>query len=68
MVPLVTGASKELIDNMKNDLKIKTTFAKILIVWSDIVTHLSWKYPRDYRALEKSRLKMNWLFPFILHP
>lgn len=55
-------SQKDLVRFMKSDIdKIRSMFSGVVIVWSEMVPRLVWRWARDPKAMERSRIKLNKL-------
>ncbi|OCT55985.1 hypothetical protein XELAEV_18004116mg, partial [Xenopus laevis] len=55
-------SQKDLVRCMKLDVdKIRSWFTGVVIIWSEMVPRLVWRWARDHAAMERSRIKVNKL-------
>ncbi|OCT57735.1 hypothetical protein XELAEV_18003071mg [Xenopus laevis] len=55
-------SQKNLVRLMKLDVdKIRSWFSGVVVVWSEMVPRLVWRWARDHSAMERSRIKLNKL-------
>ncbi|OCU00392.1 hypothetical protein XELAEV_18006166mg, partial [Xenopus laevis] len=62
-------SQRDLVRAMKQDVdKLRSFFQGVVIVWSEMVGRLVWRWARDRDAMERSRQKLNKLLSaFIRH-
>ncbi|OCU00039.1 hypothetical protein XELAEV_18005821mg [Xenopus laevis] len=62
-------SQRDLVRTMKQDVdKLRSFFQGVVIVWSEMVGRLVWRWARDREAMERSRQKLNKLLSaFIRH-
>ncbi|OCT97324.1 hypothetical protein XELAEV_18009550mg [Xenopus laevis] len=55
-------SQKDLVRLMKLDVdKIRSLFPGVVVVWSEMVPRLVWRWARDHLAMERIRIKLNKL-------
>ncbi|OCT92937.1 hypothetical protein XELAEV_18016004mg [Xenopus laevis] len=53
---------RDLVRQMKIDIdKIRSLFVGVVIVWSEMIPRLVWRWARDHSAMERSQRKLNQL-------
>ncbi|OCT92145.1 hypothetical protein XELAEV_18015199mg [Xenopus laevis] len=55
-------SQRDLVRQMKIDIdKLRSLFVGVVIVWSEMIPRLVWRWARDHSAMERSRRKLNQL-------
>ncbi|OCT78430.1 hypothetical protein XELAEV_18029527mg [Xenopus laevis] len=55
-------SQRDLVRQMKIDIdKLRSLFVGVVIVWSEMIPRLVWRWAREHSAMERSRRKLNQL-------